>query len=173
MQFTDLGFDYSLVTLDEGYRLWREAEGVRAQIGFSFTCRGKVVPGKHWTGRWIATGGMGNHGIHLIVPVSREAKKLVRLHVVETWANRYEISYRQANLIYSAPTGYKRELIADICAAIKDTACHPAILSFPGVGPGLHLPWRDRWANAISPYCTKSWPRNAALIETVKYVLSH
>jgi hypothetical protein len=115
---------------------------------------------------------MGNHGIHLIVPVSREAKKLVRLHVVETWANRYGISYRQASLIYSAPTRYKRELIADICAAIKDTACHQAILSFPGVGSGLHLPWRDRWANAISAYCTRSWPRNAALIDTAKYVLS-
>ena len=170
-QFSNLDYDYSEVSLDAGYRIWRQNEGRRVGIGFGFTCRGRVTPGPHWSGRWVATRGMGNCGVHIIVPVSREARKLVRMHVIECWMNRYGISYRQAEALYRYRGRYKFELVADICAAINDEACHKAMLRFPGVGPGLHHDWMERWGHVVARYCQRSWPRNAALIEAVNHVI--
>jgi hypothetical protein len=170
-QFSDLDYDYSIVSLDEGYRIWRENEGRRVSIGYGYTCRGKVTPGPHWTGRWVATGGMGNCGVHVIAPVSREARKLVRMHVTECWVNRYGISYREADSLYGYRGSYKYELIEDICAAINDEACHDAFLRFPGVGPRMHHDWIERWGDVVASYCTRSWPRNSALIEAVNHVI--
>lgn len=172
-KFHWLDYDYSTVSLDEGYHIWRQGEGQRVNIGYGYTCRGKVIPGPHWSGRWVATRGMGNCGVHVIVPVSRQARKLVRMHLTECWVNRYNISYRQADTLYEYQGRYKFELIEDICAAIKDRACHEAFLRFPGVGPGKHYDWIARWDDVVLPYCRHSWPRNEALIDAVCYVLTN
>lgn len=170
-QLKNLDYDYSNVSLDQGYLIWRENEGRRDKIAFGHACRGAITPGPHWTGRWYATGGMANCGVHVIVPVSRAARKLVRLHVTECWAHRYGISYREADALYGYRGKYKYELIADICAAINDASCHDAFLRFPGVGPGMHRDWVSRWGDVVAPYCTRSWPRNAALIAAVNHVI--
>jgi len=170
---TDIYFqadDFSTVSLDGGYRMWRRNEGQVASFG-GYHARGKIVGGEHWTGRDIATGGMGNSGVRVIVPVSREARALVRMHVTECWVNRYGISYRESDALYAHRGPYKYELIADICAAINDEACHDALLRFPGVGPGLHHDWCARWGDVVAPYLTRSWPRNEALIEAVNHVI--
>lgn len=167
--FRHLDYDYSGLSVTDGYSIWRQAEGRRASAG-GYVCRGKVTPGPHWTSRWIGTQGMGNQGTHVIVPVSREARRLVRMHITQCWAHRYGISYRQADLLYGHRGPYKYELIAEICAAIKDTACHDAFSRFPGVGPGLHHDWLDRWGDVVASHCVHSWPRNEALIEAVNHV---
>lgn len=171
-QFTYVNFDYSNVSLNEGYKLWRQHEGLRTYISGGYSCRGKIISGPHWTGKWVGTKGLGNQGAHYIVPVSKEAKKLVRIHITECWVNRYDISYRQADLLWRCRARYKYELIAQICAAIKDESCHAAFACFPGVGPDSHLDWLDRWGEVVEDYMQQSWPRNAALIEIVNFVIS-
>lgn len=170
---TDIYFqadDFSAVSLDEGYCMWRRNEGQIASFS-GYHARGSIIAGEHWTGRDIATGGMGNSGVRLIVPVSREAKRLVRMHVTECWVNRHGISYRQADALYGCRVPYKFELIEDICAAINDEACHDAFLRFPGVGPGRHHVWMERWGNVVALYCHQSWPRNSAMIAAVCHVI--
>lgn len=172
---TDIYFqadDFSDVSLDDGYRMWRQNEGRLTSFG-GYHARGNIVAGPHWTARDIGTGGMGNSGVRVIVPVSREARKLVRMHVTECWVNRYGISHREADSLYGYRGPHKYELIADICAAINDTACHDAFLRFPGVGPGMHHDWMERWGHVVASYCTRSWPRNAALIAAVNHVICH
>ena len=93
------------------------------------------------------------------------------MHVTECWVNRYGISYRQADALYGYRGPYKYELIAEICSAIKDESCHEAFLRFPGVGPGMHHDWMERWGEVVSSYCVKSWPRNSALIAAVSHVI--
>lgn len=164
--------DFSNVSLNEGYAKWRNGEGHICSF-HGHKARGPIVDGPHWGGRDVGTGGMGNSGRRLIVPVSREARKLVRMHITECWVNRYGISYRQADRLYRFRGSFKFELIEDICAAINDPACHRAMLDFPGIGPGCHHDWFERWGDVVADYCQRSWPRNAGLIEAVAYVVSN
>jgi hypothetical protein len=56
---TDIYFqadDFSAVSLDDGYRMWRHHDGQISSFG-GYHARGKIIGGKHWTGRDIATGG--------------------------------------------------------------------------------------------------------------------
>lgn len=170
-EFYKVCFDYSDMSLSEGFEIWEKTEGVRTEIGYGHACLGGVTPGPHWTGRWVDTRGMGNHGKHIILPVSRPARRLVRERQVEIWSSRYDVSYRQAARLYGWRGPYKYELAEEIFAAVRDDSVHPAFRVFPGVGRGLHNPWFERWREVVKGHCRHSWNRNQSLIEASLHVL--
>ena len=169
--FSSVDFDFSATTLHEGWELFLKGGGKLCGIGYGYKLRGKVTAGPHWSGRWIGTQGMGNHGEFVLIPLSNEARKLVRSHTVTVWENQYGISHSQALAIYGHRGPYKHELIEKICGAVLDTACHQAFRNFPGVGPGLHNKWAKRWNEVVASHLANSWPRNEALIATVRAVI--
>jgi hypothetical protein len=168
-QFRDIDYDYSTMTLDEGIEIFRERDGIRISIGYGYACRGKTIPGPHWTGQWFGTRGCGNCGFHAIVPVSREARRYVREHVVTCWMERHGLTNRQANRLYDSRAAYRHENISVIGEAVADKYCHAAMREFAGVGPGCHGPWMAKWGDVVAPYIAKctSWPRRCAMIEAV------
>ena len=171
-EFSFVDTDLSEVSLVDGYRRWRTRRGRIASFG-GFTCRGRITPGRHWGANDIATGGCGNGGVRVLLPISSAARKLVRQHTTVCWAHEHNVSYAIADLVYGVRASWKHESIATIFAAINDPHCHPAIRDFPGVGPGPggHLGWEHKWGDVVAPYLGTSWPRTAALIAVVRAVI--
>ena len=172
-KFDWLNFDYSNMTLAEGASLYKETGGgIRKGIAYGYTCRGEITPGPHWSGTWVNTQGMGNHGVHVMVPVSREAKIAVHYYWVDVYVGM-GLSHTQAHRLASCRVKYKHELIDVIVEAVKDRHCHEAFAKFPGVGPGRHNKWLDKWKDVVGHYVDRcpSWARGASLVEIVNLVV--
>jgi hypothetical protein len=106
--FTCVDFDYSNTSLEEGFDLYcTNQEGVRTTLSGGYHCRGVTTTGPHWTGVWVATGGAGNSGKHIIKAASGPARRLVRDYVINGWVKDYGITVAQATTLYQTPLRYK------------------------------------------------------------------
>lgn len=163
--FQEVVIDMETTGLEEGFEMFKK--GHLESIGYGYSTRGPIKPGKHWSATWVNTQGMGNHGVAYAVPVSREAKQLVRKHTVTRWVEK-GLTMRQAQKLYSAPVRYKHELVARVAECVNDEGIIEAFKTFPGVGPDSHNPWYRRWESLVAkPLDGLSWWRRDALIEAV------
>lgn len=165
--FTKYNANFTKISLTEGYRQYRENGGKIYELSGSYETIGKITPGPHWSGVWTRTFGTGNNGWLFIKPVSKEARRLVRIHQVEAWANQYGLKEKEARVLYHAKIPWKHEILPLVAEAIRDKAAVRAFRSFPGVGPSKHKPWLQRWQPVVEHYLPFSWPRREALIRAV------
>lgn len=169
MKLEIVSYDYSGMSFEEGWALWQENEGHRGGLG-SRDCRGRVVPGKEWSGVWINTQGRGDLGEHIIVPVSKRARAAVRQAVTTKWARLFGWTAHQATTMYGANIPYKHELIRLVGEYANDRGVTAAAAAFSGMDDASnpHNRWYARWADCLPPEFGKlSWPRRCAFLECV------
>lgn len=138
-------------------------------IGYGYTCSGAVPPKGGWKFKWVNTRGMGNHGQLVVVPGDKRTYKIyqagmfwraVEAGMTDTHASRWAAS----------KAGRKHELLGPTLSILNGPeAILIHWLAFPGIGPGLHLPWltAGKSINGFDATCQLSVPRMDSLADIV------
>lgn len=137
------------------------AGGRVGEIDHGYACRGNLPKERHGYGfRWVGTGGMGNRGIIVLTPRSKEAAEHLRQGRVRQLMDEHGLEYTDADSLYSAARGVHRGLEPAVLAyAIQTRDCRRAWSYFPGAGGGVWR-WFEEWK---MPYTDLSAPRLSAV----------
>lgn len=146
--FTNLDFDYSALSVEEGAALLTKTSefALRARAG-GWHCQGEIIPGPHWTGWWTRSP-VGNGGSHFIDPVSDEAKVAYEREFLK-WATTHLGNSLGVELVDSdiSEREYLLELILD---ARGDEWCRQAFKSGKPLNKVIHA-----WGDLVLPYVNK------------------
>jgi hypothetical protein len=171
-------FDVSQWTLQKGWQEYQQTDGLLFEFCETGPVRqlSKFVGGEHWNVIVTATRGRGDVGKVFLVPVSSEARRLVRGHTLFKWTIDFRLTTQQATRLYSSRAKYKREFMEKIVSAIQDSHCHLAVKSFPGLSSGrAHLRWQTRWSengcHVADMLWAGSWPRTEQVIQAIRDVI--
>lgn len=145
-EFYDYDFGITNLTRDELDRIAREKAGVVGEIGYGYRLAGELPERLFdYSPRWIATGGMGNHGTLILTPRSRRAAEQLRIGRVEALKRDHGIDNGLAVRIEYARRGVQYGRERRVIDCLLANLGSPAWESFPGVGRGVWR-WADRWA---------------------------
>ena len=139
--------------------------------GDAFTSRGRIIPGKHWDGKWIRTNGTANQGVVALIPRTPAARRAKRAATVARWESQ-GLPADLGQRLYGSKCYHKEMLAERIATAIRSKAAIAALRDFPGVGEHSHKLWEKKWEDR-SPTLWESidglsWPK----IDEMAYAIS-
>jgi len=140
--------------------------GTLGAIGYSYATNSVTPPPRHGYGfAWIDRRGMGNHGRLVLVPRSDRAAEYLRQGKVKIFMEDYDLSYQEADALYSATQGVERGLESAVLDyAIETRDCVYAWAHFPFEDHRVRV-WLAEWS---MPETSLSVPRIFAVAEIMR-----
>ena len=143
--------------------------GVVDSIGYGYATRGKVGEQNGWSAQWIATGGMGNCGTLVLVPLTPRTRAISREGKIRAFM-RAGLSRVQAERLHHARVQYKFELLNNLAEILHCKGKTLAMLAHPrAYGPGSgRTQWDRAWGMVFGPEILEiSIPRETELAKMV------
>lgn len=175
--------DLRFTTLQTGWQVYQDSQ-------FGLLCdyvhwptmyraaRDSIVRGPEWTALAIP---VGSGGKIILKPVSQEARRLVRGHILVSFQHDYGLTSGQATRLYSSRSPHKFEMLKVITTIILHPEYRDAVKAFPladvlnaNTPKGKpYYDWLDKHSGSIVPLLGLSAEKIRSVMWAVRDALAY